>query len=506
MLVRRLIPALAFVLVACGTDRQSRSAGAYTATEIPKATAGRLNEPEPSSASAHLLGEGDEAALSFALHGGLTFVQRGRESYLVDASSPVELAKIESPDGSLPACIVARPDGHRFIAVFQSGFVSLWESSGRVIARSQKSIGRAACGTRSLRVSWDSKEEYFLTNFDHDPSLPSTGIWVWRIAGAALEPTLIAPGKQLRADFFAQSPGMWVERHDGSFQILALDGAVLHEFACDRCVPSPNGRALAVNERNPRRHTRLVDLTTGSARWESPVSTYLWSPSMRWIVGADDRGPLVVDGRDGRVVVRWAHPGRKFGEAGCWFGDLLVEVGGRELVHGAPFGEPIAVDYQVAFWKAGDVRPRIERGVPHEGLPEITLAHGGDRFLAANTIWSARGKLLVRLEALAPGHGFAQSWSADDRYLEGKNDEGLVIWDAATGRIASRLKHRRLEQFVRSWSLQGHDLLITEGPTLLRHTPNQGTVRITPQLLDGKLTFDVQKVVSWFPESYDAEN
>jgi hypothetical protein len=184
---------------------------------------------------------------------------------------------------------------------------------------------------------------------------------------------------------------------------------------------------------------------------------------------------------------------------------LLVETGGREIVKGL-FGEEQAVNYQVAFWKGGDARPKIESGVPHEGLPEITLAHGGDRFLAANTIWSVQGKRLTRLEALAPAHGFAQSWSADDRYLEGSSDNGPVVWDARTGRIVTRHEPRMLQLYAGSWSLQGHDLLINEGRTLIRHTPNGGTVRITPRLSKGQLTFDVQQVVSWSRDSAGAED
>lgn len=174
---------------------------------------------------------------------------------------------------------------------------------------------------------------------------------------------------------------------------------------------------------------------------------------------------------------------------------MLVETGGREIVSGL-FGEQQAVNYQVVFWKPGYARPMIERGVPREGLPEITMAHGGNRFLTANTIWSVQGKRLVRLEALAPSHGFAEHWSADDRYLDGKNDEGLVVWDSRTGRIVSRLEYPMLHGYAKSWSLQGHDLLINEGPTLIRHTPEKGTVRITPRLIEGKLTFDVQDIVN----------
>ncbi|HEY8945142.1 MAG TPA: hypothetical protein VIM73_12815, partial [Polyangiaceae bacterium] len=97
-------------------------------------------------------------------------------------------------------------------------------------------------------------------------------------------------------------------------------------------------------------------------------------------------------------------------------------------------------------------------------------------------------------------------WSADDRYLDGSNDKGLVVWDSRSGRLVSRLEHHMLEQYARSWSLEGHDLLISEGPTLIRHTPTKGTVRITPQLSNGKLTFDVQEVVSWSPNLVGAEN
>jgi hypothetical protein len=508
MLDRRLFSALVTVLLlACSAEKfQTAAPNAGRSEEVPKVATANTNETAPPTESAAVLDEENEEVLGFQVQEGLTYVQREREVYLIEPSSLAVLAKIESTDRSLPACIVTHPDGHRFLLVYQSGLASLWESKGALVAQSQKSIGRTACGPSSLRVSWDSKDEYFLTNFDEDPSLPSTGAWVWRIDGTVLEPTLIAPGKQPRAELLEQSAGAWIERNDGSFQLVTLEGKVLHNFTCEQCVPSPDGRQLAVNQFSPRRHTRLVDLTTGAARWESTiVSAHVWSPSMRWLLGTDDHGPVVIDASSGRTVARWTHPHGQAGEQARWFGDLLVETGGREIVKGL-FGEEQAVNYQVAFWRGGNARPRIESGVPHEGLPEITLAHGGDRFLAANTIWSVQGKRLTRLEALAPGHGFAQSWSADDRYLEGANDKGLVVWDARTGQIVSRLEQRLLQQYAGSWSLQGHELLINDGPTLIRYTPNKGTVRIKPQFSNDRLTFDVQEVVSWSRPSAGAED
>lgn len=504
---RRLLTgmALLFLLACAAGGRQSGPAtpAAGRGEERPKAAAATTDETAQPTESTIAVGEQDRA-LSVQLRGGLTYVQREGEIYLVEPGSLAVLAKVESSDGSLPACVVTHPSGHRFLLVSQSGLVSLWESKGKLIAKSQRPIGRTACGPSSLRVSWDSKDEYFLTNFDEDPSLPSTGIWVWRIA-ETLEPTLIAPGKQPRAEVLEHSAAVWVERNDGTFQIVTLEGKVLHNVTCEHCVPSPDGRLLVINQLSPRRHTRLVDVTTGSTHWESSVvSARSWSPSMRWLLGTDDRGTAVIDANTGKTVARWAHPGGQFGEQARWFGDLLVETGGREIVKGL-FGEQ-AVNYQLAFWKGGDARPKIEGGVPHDGLPEITLAHGGDRFLAANTIWSVQGKRLTRLEALAPSHGFARSWSADDRYVEGSNDKGLVVWDAHTGRIVSRLEHRRLQQYARSWALQGHDLLVNEGPTLIRHTPNKGTVRITPRLSNGQLVFDAQEVVSWSRSSSGAED
>jgi WD40 repeat protein len=509
MLDQRLFSALVTVLLVlgCGAEkRQTATPNARRGAEVPKVATATSNEAAPPTEATTVLDEEDDEALSFQVREGLTYVQREREIYVIEPSSLAVLAKIESPDRSLPACIVTHPGGHRFLLVYQSGLVSLWESKGALIAQSQKAIGRTACGPSSLRVSWDSKDEYFLTNFDENPSLPSTGAWVWRIDGTVLEPTLIAPGKQPRAELLEQSAGAWIERNDGSFQLVTLEGRVLHSFSCEQCVPSPDGRLLAVNQLSIRRHTRLVDLTTGSTRWESTaVSAHVWSPSTRWLLGTDDRGPVVLDASSGRTVARWAHPHGQAGEQARWFGDLLVETGGREIVKGL-FGEEQAVNYQVAFWKGGDARPKIESGVPHEGLPEITLAHGGDRFLAANTIWSVQGKRLTRLEALAPAHGFAQSWSADDRYLEGSSDNGPVVWDARTGRIVTRHEPRMLQLYAGSWSLQGHDLLINEGRTLIRHTPNGGTVRITPRLSKGQLTFDVQQVVSWSRDSAGAED
>jgi WD40 repeat protein len=508
---RRLFAGLiAVVLLACGAGRRQTGPAAPNAgrtEEGPKVATANTNEPALQTESAAVRGEeNEEEALGFQVQEGLTYVQRGREIELIEPSSLAVLPKIGGPGRSLPACVVTHPAGHRFLLMYRSGLASLWESKGTLIAQSQKSIGRTVCGPSSLRVSWDSKDEYFLTNFDEDPSLPSTGAWVWRIEGTVLEPTLIAPGKQPRAELLEHSAGAWVERNDESFQIVTLDGKVLYNFSCEQCVPSPDGRQLAVNQFNPQRRTRLVDLKTGAARWESTsVSAHVWSPSMRWLLGTDDQGSVVIDASSGRTVARWAHPDGQPGEQARWFGDLLVETGGREIVKGL-FGEEQSVNYQVAFWKGGDARPKIESGVPHEGLPEITLAHGGDRFLAANTIWSVQGKRLTRLEALAPTHGFAQSWSADDNYLEGSNDKGLVVWDARTGRIVSRLEHRMLQKYARSWSLQGHDLLINEGPTLIRHTPNKGTVRITPRLRNGQLAFDVHDVMSWFGDSARAED
>jgi hypothetical protein len=225
---------------------------------------------------------------------------------------------------------------------------------------------------------------------------------------------------------------------------------------------------------------------------------------MRWVLGTDGRGPAVVDARDGRIVSRWTHPGRNGGEDAQWFGDVLVETGARNVVNGF-FGEQPA-NFQVVFWKDGDARPKIENGAANEGLPEITSSHMGGRILAANTIWNVQGKRLARLEALAPRGGFAQGWSADDRYVEGENGDGLIVWDARTGKIVSRLEYRLLQGYERSWSPQGHDLLISEGKTLLRHSPERGTVRFTPQLSDGTLTFDVQEVRSWYRDYSGSEN
>jgi len=497
------------LLLACAAEKGS--------TGVVAPVAGRAGEPPkaPLAESADVLDEDEEDQKpSFWVQGGHTFVRRDSELYLIEPSSLSVLAKLTSPDGSLPACIMTHPSGHRFLFASESGQLSLWGSNGTLIAKSERSVGHTVClgaVPRSFRVSWDVKDDRFLTIFDRDPSLPWSGVWVWRNTGSALEPTRIAPpGRYGQVDFLEHGAGAWLARDDGSFQIVTLAGEVSGSFTCEQCVPSPNGQRIAVNQFDPQRHTRLFDVATGSALWESTAfSAHVWSPSMRWLLGTDDRGPLVIDASNGRIVARWAQSELRAGVAARWFGDLLVETSARES---SPLARPemspdkaalaavftFRTDYRVAFWKAGAARTRIESGVPDEGSPEITSSHEGDRFLTANTIWSVKGKRLLRLEALAPSHGSAEDWSADDRYLGGVNDEGLVVWDVRTGRIVSRLEYpyRFLEKYDRCWSSQGHELLINEGPSLLRHSPGKGTVRITPKLSDAELTFELEEIVN----------
>lgn len=513
MLDRILFTSLALIwLLACGAEKRQATSitpNAGRSEEVPKVAISHTSESAPRTESASVHDEEGEAALTFHVEGGLTYVQRESELYVIEPGSLTVLAKISSPDGTLPACIVAHPSRHRFLLVSQSGLLSLWESNGRLIAKGQRPVGRTTCW---FRVSWDLSGDRFLTNFDQDLGLPWAGIWAWRNTGASLEPTRVASVRNSQAEFLQRSDGVWISRIDGSFQIVTLEGKVLHTFMCEQCVLSPDERLIAVNQLSPHRHTRLVDLTTGSTLWESSiVSAHVWSPSLRWLLGTNDQGPVIIDASDGLTLARWARLRRKTANAvtptgpeaaltaalnpqpsedARWFGDLLVETDGQ----------------QVVFWKEGAARPRIEKGVANEGLADIAVAHGGDRFLTKNTIWSVQGKRLIGLEAVAPGRGTAEAWSADDRYLDGSNDRGLIVWDSRSGKIVSRLENRILEQYVRSWSLHGHDLLVSEGPALLRHTPGKGTFRITPQHSSGKLTFDVQAVVSWSRDSSGAED
>jgi WD40 repeat protein len=268
------------------------------------------------------------------------------------------------------------------------------------------------------------------------------------------------------------SPGIWVQTEQ-EYKIIDLQGKTLHSFQCTSCILSPDEKLLIVNQEVPVRVTRLVELATGKERWQSSaVSGHIWSPSMRWIFGTvSSQEAVVVDALSGRIVARWFSPS---GRGAVWFGDVLVET------------DPS----RAAIWKPGARTPLVEKSL---SAPDIVESPTGERFLAANAIWTMGGKLLFRLEG---GEGCEVGyWNADNLYLSGYCNDGITVWDAKTGKVVSRLIAQTTFRHGMSWSRGGHQLLLQgEDRRLIRHTPHGATVIVTPRIDNGQVAFSTAEL------------
>lgn len=196
---------------------------------------------------------------------------------------------------------------------------------------------------------------------------------------------------------------------------------------------------------------------------------------MKWIFGtASSKEPVIVDARTGKVVSRWSSDDSATARGAVWFDDILVETD----------------ESRAAIWKPGAKEPHLEKS---SSAAYILKAPAGDRFLAANAMWTIGGALLFRLasgEGCEVGH-----WSADGLYLSGYCNEGIVVWDAVTGKVVSRLIAQTTFRHDMAWSRDGHQLLMqNEARQLLRHSPLGMTVLITPRVEDGQVAFSTTEL------------